>query len=469
MSSPPLRFLFEVEAPRYRLPELINFIEQMLSLKLHIPPFLIQRSFHLGYNVVTFTLSYGFEWSIYVVIYIDQTVVLDIYCYGNPPIDIIENVKDSVRYAIRSFEDHVRRSSIFLTFVEYASIYPDRYASRKGKVIERLFSDNMLPFFLLFMMLNVLVFTIFQYYAPFILVILQFIILLNADKIMTGMADWALDEKRRRIHVVQYVLSPQEYEWFVSSFTSDRLMEVKKAIFEETLALGNVPETEIVSKIFSLYGFQASPDKIVIRSLDIFDIIEDARVKYNLPKVKLALINTLIANAAATGIIPWRSAVIITTGLLAKLDKAEIKAVVGHELSHVKNVDPLILFIVSVIEYLLRIYVLYPIVILLPFLYFPLAFFMIYFVGKFLEARADLESAIRLGNPRALAEALYKIGYSRLMHEKAYGASSWLNFDPHPPLYFRIKRLESLTGEERISHITIRSIYDVLRGFLSSL
>jgi heat shock protein HtpX len=132
-------------------------------------------------------------------------------------------------------------------------------------------------------------------------------------------------------------------------------------------------------------------------------------------------------------------------------------------------VDPFILFIVSVAEYLLRIYILYPIVVLLPFIYFPLAFFMIYFIGKFLEARADLESAIRLGNPKALAEALYKIGYSRLIHEKAYGSGSWLNFDPHPPLYFRIRRLESLTGNERITHVTLRSIYDVLKGFLSSI
>jgi heat shock protein HtpX len=469
VSSPPIRFTLEVEAPRHRLPELIGFIEQMISSKLRIPPFLIQHSFHLGYNVITFTLSYGFEWNIYVVIYVDQTVILDIYCYGNPPIDVVENIRDVVRYAIRSFEDYVRRSSIFLTFVESASIYPDKYTSRKGKIIEKLFSDNMLPFFLLFMMLNIMLFAIFQYYAPFMLVLLQLIILLNADNIMTSMADWALNEKRRRIYVVQYILSPQEYEWFILNFTQDRLMEVKKAVFEETLALGNTPEPEVVSKIFSLYGFQASSDKIVVHSFDIFDIVENARRRYNLPRIKLALINTLVANAAATGIIPWKSAIIVTTGLLAKLNKAEVEAVVGHELSHVKNVDPFILFIVSVAEYLLRIYILYPIVVLLPFIYFPLAFFMIYFIGKFLEARADLESAIRLGNPKALAEALYKIGYSRLIHEKAYGAGSWLNFDPHPPLYFRIRRLESLTGNERITHVTLRSIYDVLKGFLSSI
>jgi len=469
VSSTPLRFIFEVEAPRYRLHELIGFIEQVIALKLHIPPFLIQHSLHLGYNIITFTLSHGFEWSIYVVIYVDQVVVLDIYQYGNPPVDVVENIKDSVRYAIHSFEDNVRRSSIFLTFVEYANIYPDKYASRRGKTIEKLFSDNMLPFFLFFMMLNIIMFAIFQYYAPFILVLLQFIILLNADKIMVGISDWALNERRRHVYVVQYVLSPKEYEWFISNYTQDQLMEIKKAIFEETLALGKIPEPDIVSRIFSFYGLQSSVDKVFIRSYDIFDIVEKVRVKYNLPRVKLALINTLIANAAATGMIPWRSAIIVTTGLLTKLDIDEIEAVIGHELSHIKNIDPFILFIVSVAEYLLRIYVLYPIVILLPFIYFPLAFFMIYFVGKFLEARADLEAAIRLGNPKALAEALYKIGYSKLMHEKVYGASSWLNFDPHPPLYFRIKRLESLTGKERIVHLTIRSIYDVLRGFISSI
>lgn len=464
----PVRFLFEVEVPDVRLDELPGYLEQFLAVRLNLPPMLIQHGFHLGYRILTFTLSYSVGWSLYIVIYVGKPVILDIYPYGDAPEEAVEMVKEAVAYAVRSFEDHIRRFSIFFTFVEGAGVYPDKYASRKGKLIERLFADNMILFFMLFLAFNILLFAIFQFYAPFILVALQFLILLNADRIVLGMADWSLNDERRSVYVVQYTPTHQEYEWFVANFNLDHLMKIKEHIFHETFEAGIPISPQAVSKTLSYYGFPASPDKITVKSFDVYGIIEEVRRIYRLPRIKAALVNTLLANAAATGAIPWKSAVMVTTGLLAKLNEDEVRAVVGHELSHVRNMDPLILFIASIVEYLLRIYVLYPIAVLLPFLYFPLAFFLIFFIGKFLEARADLESALKLGDPRSLAEALRKIGYTRLIHERFYKAESWINFDPHPPVSFRIRRLEKLTGKERVKHLTLKSIRDVVKGFFSS-
>jgi heat shock protein HtpX len=98
---------------------------------------------------------------------------------------------------------------------------------------------------------------------------------------------------------------------------------------------------------------------------------------------------------------------------------------------------------------------------------------LIYFFGKFLESRADLDSAKIIGQPKVMAEALRKIAFRRLFplykREPAfrgYRRSEWLRFDPHPPAYYRIAQLESLEEPEKIEHTFLKSIKDALKGFL---
>ncbi len=98
---------------------------------------------------------------------------------------------------------------------------------------------------------------------------------------------------------------------------------------------------------------------------------------------------------------------------------------------------------------------------------------LIYFFGKFLEGRADLDSAKMIGQPKAMAEALRKIAFRRLfpLHKRepafrGYRRSEWLRFDPHPPAYFRIAQLEGLEEPEKIKHTFLKSIKDNLKGFL---
>ena len=61
-----------------------------------------------------------------------------------------------------------------------------------------------------------------------------------------------------------------------------------------------------------------------------------------------------------------------------------------------------------------------------------------------------------------------KIGFRRLQLEaqRGYAVQEWIGWDPHPPLYFRISRLESLKEPEKIRHPLIRSIKDNILGFL---
>jgi heat shock protein HtpX len=185
---------------------------------------------------------------------------------------------------------------------------------------------------------------------------------------------------------------------------------------------------------------------------------------------KIALSNTMVANAAAAGPSPKRGIVLLTTGLLVQLNEDETVAVLGHELSHLNARDPFVLFGLVSGEYLLRIFVLWDFLQSFGLLYLILILGLIYFVAKFFEARADLDSALKIGNPRILAEALRKIGFRRLQLERSPAAkiSDWITWDPHPPIYFRVERLEKLDPNIQVKHTFIQSARDCIRGFFAA-
>src|SRR5438045_5218444 len=67
----------------------------------------------------------------------------------------------------------------------------------------------------------------------------------------------------------------------------------------------------------------------------------------DLPKPKVAIVDTDVPNAFATGRSPNHAAVAVTTGLWRRLDKQEIESVLAHELSHVANRDVLVMTVAS--------------------------------------------------------------------------------------------------------------------------
>ena len=95
---------------------------------------------------------------------------------------------------------------------------------------------------------------------------------------------------------------------------------------------------------------------------------------------------------------------------------------------------------------------------------------LIFFIAKLLEARADLISAIMVGSPQILAGSLEKIGFQRLLYERtpSFRFQEWIGLDNHPPIYFRVARLEKL-GPEKIKHPLLKSIKDVTKGFIATL
>jgi heat shock protein HtpX len=74
----------------------------------------------------------------------------------------------------------------------------------------------------------------------------------------------------------------------------------------------------------------------------LYSMIDDIRHTAGLPMPKVYIIDTPQANAFATGRNPAHAVVAVTTGLLALLDRNELRGVLAHEISHLKNRDILI-------------------------------------------------------------------------------------------------------------------------------
>ncbi len=158
---------------------------------------------------------------------------------------------------------------------------------------------------------------------------------------------------------------------------------------------------------------------------ELYSLVEDQAMKANLPMPRVCISRMPIPNAFAFGRGHRDGRVCVTQGIMDLLNREELQAVIGHEISHIKNRDVLTITLLSVIPMILY-------RIAWHFLFFGggrrdrgnsamigLAAFIFYFITNLLvlyasrirEYFADIGS-IKLGNrPEALATALYKLVY----------------------------------------------------------
>ena len=93
----------------------------------------------------------------------------------------------------------------------------------------------------------------------------------------------------------------------------------------------------------------ASGAKVVERDQapELHDMVERLCALADLPKPRIAVIDTDVPNAFATGRSPKHSAVAVTRGLWERLEPKEIEGVLAHELSHIANRDVMIMTVAS--------------------------------------------------------------------------------------------------------------------------
>jgi len=132
--------------------------------------------------------------------------------------------------------------------------------------------------------------------------------------------------------------------------------------FAGVVAFGPNPIFPIIALGFaSVSAFIAyyNSDKIILKlsnareatreeHLQLKTIMDGLCIATGLPQPRLYVIDDPALNAFATGRNPENAVIAITTGLLNKLDKYELEAVMAHELAHIKNYDILLQTIVTV-------------------------------------------------------------------------------------------------------------------------
>src|SRR5947208_1793140 len=93
----------------------------------------------------------------------------------------------------------------------------------------------------------------------------------------------------------------------------------------------------------------AAGAKVVSReeAPQLHDMVERLCAMADLPKPKVAIMDTPVPNAFATGRSPKHAAVCVTTGLWERLEPKEVEGVLAHELSHIANRDVLVMTVAS--------------------------------------------------------------------------------------------------------------------------
>jgi len=382
----------------------------------------------------------------------------------------LEEVREDLIITVQLFEENIRKSTLYFAWIKGEKIIPEEPPSAKKKTSNKLFTSSMLLLYMILFAANIVLFIFLGIYGVLAMLGIQLGFVLLADKIYLRMGRWRISKESPAVHILQYHLPTEELREFQTRYGKDIIVQMKSEVYEKTLALGMEPTCELGEEILSKYGVKCTPERRSAKVINVYEIVKTAAEKFRMPMPKIVISNSTMPNAAATGPSPSRGVVLLTTGLLTQLEEDEILSVVGHELGHLQGRDPLILFGLSSAEFLLRISVFLPILSLSPYLYLFISMSIVYFVSKFFEARADLLSAMKLGQPKALAEGLRKIGFRMLQHERipSYKIQSWLRWDPHPPTYFRIDRLERMTSPTEVKHPLIQSAKDVFNGFRSA-
>ena len=209
---------------------------------------------------------------------------------------------------------------------------------------------------------------------------------------------------------------------------------------------------------------------------ELYNLVKEVSQLANLPIPKVYIVPTNNPNAFATGRNPKNAVVALTLGILKLLNKEELKGVIAHEISHIKNRDILIqtvaatiAAIISYVAFMARFAAIFGggrreggrglellvLAILTPII----AMLLQLAISRAREYLADESGAKLIKNPKALASALYKLGAANKMFPLKFGNRTtegmfivnpfkggglFALFSTHPPMEKRIQKLKEM-------------------------
>lgn len=251
----------------------------------------------------------------------------------------------------------------------------------------------------------------------------------------------------------------------------------------------------IVSGVMSFTSYYYS-DRIILtlsgarpadrqQDFNFYTVAQNLALAASLPLPKLYVIDDTAMNAFATGRDPEHAVIVATTGLLQRLDRTELEAVIAHEMSHIANYDIRLMSIVSILVGMVTLMadwfirsthwggrkrdrdggggaVIFVIAIVLALLSPIFAQFIQLAISRRREYLADASAVKLTRQPQGLINALQKLGSDTEPLEAANKATAHLYivnplrnlhsgvgwfaglFSTHPPLEDRIKTLQQM-------------------------
>jgi heat shock protein HtpX len=232
--------------------------------------------------------------------------------------------------------------------------------------------------------------------------------------------------------------------------------------------------------LFGMHAHVVTPQQ----EPELHGVIDRLCALSDIPKPRVAVAETDIPNAFATGRNPKVAVVCATRGIMRRLDEPELEAVLAHELSHVVHRDVAVMTVASVLGVvagmLTRIAlfagmfgdrnnqggaVVELAVLLVSVIVYAISFLLTRALSRYRELAADRSGAILIGRPSLLASALVKVtgDMSRIPtkdlraaeHFNAFffapalagGASISALFSTHPTLEKRLAQLAKLEAQ----------------------
>jgi len=216
----------------------------------------------------------------------------------------------------------------------------------------------------------------------------------------------------------------------------------------------------------------------------LHEMIGRLAAQANLPKPRIAIVNTSLPNAFATGRSKNHAVVAVTTGIMQKLSPQELEAVLAHELTHIINRDMLVMTIAAFFSMVAGLLVrnliffgggfggygrrrndqagaMIAMVLLASVVVYAISFLLIRALSRYRELAADRGSALITGDPSHLASALQRISsdiqripdrdfreaqtVNALWIVPAFKANSMMSLlSTHPSTEERVRRLQAM-------------------------
>jgi heat shock protein HtpX len=266
--------------------------------------------------------------------------------------------------------------------------------------------------------------------------------------------------------------------------------------------LGQSPGGLVLAVLISgglLWGQWYFSDRVALRAMrarivtpeeapELHAIVDRLCAQANMQKPAVAIADTDIPNAFATGRSPKRAVVCATTGIMRRLEPRELEGVLSHELSHVAHRDVTVMTVASFVAVLAGFLfrsllwsgafgggrrndnnnnaaVVFLVVTLVSIVVYALSYLLIRALSRYRELAADRAGAYLTGMPSTLASALVKITGEMgriptkdLRSVEAYNAFFFAPaitekfdlaslFSTHPPLQKRLAQLEQIAAE----------------------